>query len=339
MANNAVTAKSRAISGKLLTRDDYTSLLHKNSVGAVAGALKTRPLYAEAFADINEAAIHRAQAEALIDRSVFGTYLRVAKFSAEGKHGIMSFYIRRIECEQLIKAVAAIASGAQESFMFSFPEYVTGHICFDPISVAKAKDLKALADILADTPYRRPLSEMLRADPPDINRIITAINVCYIKWAFTHINESSKGKNRELLKDFFLRKTDADNLLMCLRMVSAFKLEPDRINELLIPYHRRLRQKDIDEALKLPDPVPTLMELFVSRRIAAVRVSDIPEINVNASDHRYFRHRLAVSSNETESLYSLMMLLKTESTNLFRIIEGIRYGLPPEETEKYLIMQ
>ena len=33
-----------------------------------------------------------------------------------------------------------------------------------------------------------------------------------------------------------------------------------------------------------------------------------------------------------------MMLMKAESTNLFRIIEGIRYGLPPEETEKYLIV-
>ena len=339
MANNAVTAKSRAISGKLLTRDDYTSLLHKNSVGAVAGALKTRPLYADAFADINEAAIHRAQAEQLIERSVFNTYMRVSRFSASGKNSIMSFYIRRIESEQLIKAVTAIASGSQESFMFSFPEYVTEHICYDPIAVASAKSLSGLADILAGTPYRRPLTEMLRADSPDINRIITAVNVCYIKWAFARINECSSGKERQLLKDFFLRKTDADNLLMCLRTVSAFGLEPDRINELLIPYHKRLRQKEIDEALKLADPVPALLEMFVTERIATAQVSDIPEVNVNASEYRYFRHRLAVSSNETESLYSLMMLLKTESTNLFRIIEGIRYGLPPEETEKYLIMQ
>lgn len=339
MANNAVTAKSRAIYGKLLTRDDYTSLLHKNSVGAVAGALKTRPLYAEAFADINEAAIHRAQAEHLIERSVFDNYMRVARFSAAGKNSIMSFYIRQIEAEQLIKAVIAIVSGSQESYMFSFPEYVTEHICFDPIRVASAKDLSSLADILAGTPYRRPLTDMLRADSPDINRIITAVNVCYIKWAFDRINESSSGKTRQLLKDFFLRKTDADNLLMCLRTVSAFGLDADRINELLIPYHKRLRQKDIDEALKLPDPVPALLDMFVSERIATAQVSDIPEINVSASDYRYFRHRLAVSSGETESLYSLMILLRTESTNLFRIIEGIRYGLPPEETEKYLIMQ
>ena len=338
MANNALTAKARAISGKLLTKDEYTTLLHKSSVGAVVAVLKTRPLYSAAFAEAVEGSIHRAQAEALIERSVFDNYMRAARYSTGGKHGIMSFYIKRTEAEQLIKAVAAIASGTQESFMFSFPEYITDHICFDPMLVAMAKDLPSLAAAHAGTPYRRPLGELLNAEQPDINKIITAINVCYIKWAFEQIDRCAPAGSRALLKDFFLRKADADNLLMCYRTVNAFRLDAESINELLIPYHKRLRRKDINEALKLPDPVPTLLEMFVSERVATAKVSDIPEVNVNASDYRYFRHRLAISGSEIESLYSLMMLIKTESTNLFRIIEGIRYGLPPEETEKYLIM-
>ncbi len=338
MANNAVTAKSRAISGKLLTKDEYTTLMHKPSVGAVAAFLKTRPLYAAAFADTDESAIHRAQAEALIERSVFDNYIRVLKFHTGDKTGIMSFYIRHIETEQLIKAVTAIASGAQESFMFSFPEYVTKYICFDPISVAEASDLSMLALILEPTPYKKPLHGLLTDPEPDLNKIITTINVCYIQWAFGQIDRFARGSSRELLKDFFLRKTDADNLLMCYRMKSVFKADPERISELLIPYHKRLRRKKIDEALRTNDPVAVLREMFVTERVATAKVSDIPEINVNVSEYRYFRHRLAVSANEVEALYSLMMLFKAESTNLFRIIEGIRYGLHPEEMEKYLII-
>ena len=107
---------------------------------------------------------------------------------------------------------------------------------------------------------------------------------------------------------------------------------------MLIPYHRRLRVKDIQDALKMPDPVSALKELFVKVRAAAPEDLAIPEVGVNIADYRYFRHRLAVSAGETESLYSLMMLLRAESVNLCRIIEGLRYGLPPEETEKYLII-
>lgn len=338
MANYAVTAKSRAVSGKLLTRDEYTTLLHKTSVGAVNAFLRTHPLYAAAFAETDDSAIHRAQAEGLIERSVFDNYIRILKFHTGDKEGIMSFYIRRIETEQLIKAVIAIASGSQESFMFSFPEYVTKYICFDPMSVALARDLPTLAAVLEHTPYRKPLRGLLTADSPDVNKIITTINVCYIQWAFESIEKVSDGSSRDTLKDFFLRKTDADNLLMCYRMKSAFKADADRISELLIPYHKRLRRSEIDKALRLPDPVPTLREMFVTERVATANVSDIPEINVNVSEYRYFRHRLAVSANEVEALYSLMMLFKAESTNLFRIIEGIRYGLPPEEIEKYLII-
>ena len=59
---------------------------------------------------------------------------------------------------------------------------------------------------------------------------------------------------------------------------------------------------------------------------------------MNISDYRFFRHRLAVCTNETEALYSLMMLMSAESTDLCRIIEGLRYGLSPENIEKYLIV-
>ena len=40
--------------------------------------------------------------------------------------------------------------------------------------------------------------------------------------------------------------------------------------------------------------------------------------------------------NETEALYSLTMLMSAECTDLCRIIEGLRYGLPPEEIERNL---
>ena len=212
------------------------------------------------------------------------------------------------------------------------------HFCFDPLGLASAKKLPDIAAAIKGTMYSRPLDPLLNDPSPDINRIVTMINVCYIKWAFEQTDKTEKGRTRELLKEFILHKTDADNLLMCYRMKKTFSADSAGISELLIPYHRRLRVKDIQDALKMPDPVSALKELFVKVRAAAPEDLAIPEVGVNIADYRYFRHRLAVSTGETESLYSLMMLLRAESVNLCRIIEGLRYGLPPEETEKYLII-
>lgn len=338
MANNAITAKARAIHGSFLTQSDYTVMMHKGSVPAAVAFLKTKPLYAAAFADTDEAQIHREQAEMLINKSVFENYLRICRYAQGKKDGIMSFHIRQTETEQLIKAVIAVSSGAQSGFLAAFPDYISDYMCYDPMALAGAKDLAALLPPLKGTMFYKPLKKLLEAPQPDINKIITTINICYISWAFRQIDECTSGKTRDRLKDFFLRKTDADNLLLCYRLKSTFDLDNERIKELLIPYHKRLRRCEIEEALKEQDPVATLRDMFIGEGITNVTVSDIPEINVAIADYRYFRHCLAVSTNEVEALYSLMMLFKAESTNLCRIIEGIRYGLPPEETEKYLII-
>jgi V/A-type H+-transporting ATPase subunit C len=335
MANNAVTAKARAIYGKMLTKDDMNVLTHKGTVPAAVAYLKSKPLYAGTFADTEEATVRREHAEALINRSVYDNYLRVLRYASGDKDGIMSFYIRRLECDQLIKAVIAISGGEQEGFIASFPEYAADKLGFDALKLAGVKELPAVAPLIKGTIYYRALLPLLTAAEPDIDRILTTISVCYIKWAFEQINRSERGKTRELLKDFFLRKTDADNLLMCMRLKSL-GIANERIKELMIPYHKRLRRCEIDTALGLPNAVQVLREMFIGERLIAEEVSEIPEINVNIADRRFFRHRLAVCTNETEALYSLTMLMTAESTDLCRIIECLRYGLAPEETEKYL---
>ena len=335
MANNAVAAKARAVYGSMLSKDDYNVLTHKGTIPAAVAYLKTKPLYAGAFADTDEAAIHREQAEALINKNVFDNYLRVCRIASGDKKGIMSFYIRRLECEQLIKAIVAITSGEQEGFVVSLPEYAAEKFSFDALKLASAKTLSSAVSAIEGTIYYRHLYPLMTAADPDVDRILTTVTVCYIKWAFGQIDKTEKGKSRTALKDFFLRKNDADNLLMCLRLKS-FGIGNDRIRELLIPYHKRIRPAEIDNALKLSDPVPVLRDMFIRERLIAEEISDIPEINVNAADRRFFRHRLAVCTNETEALYALTMLLAAESTDLCRIIEGLRYGLAPEEIEKYL---
>ncbi len=337
MANNAITAKARAVHGSFLTKNDYTVMMHKGSIPAAVAFLKTKPLYAAAFADTDETQIHRDRAEMLINKSVFDNYMRICRYALSKKDGIMSFFIRQAESEQLIKAVIAVSSGSQGGFLAAFPDYLSEYMCYDPMKLAAAKSLTALLPALKGTMYFKPLKKLLDVPAPDINKIITTINICYIQWAFGQIDECAHGKTRDRLKDFFLRKTDADNLLLCYRLKSTFDLDNDRIKELLIPYHKHLRRCEIEEALKEPDAVSVLRDMFIGEGITKAIVSDIPEINVAIDDHRYFRHCLAVSTNEVEALYSLMMLFRAESTNLCRIIEGLRYGLPPEEIEKYII--
>ena len=180
MANNAVTAKARAIHGSMLTKEDYTVLIHKATISAVVAYLKAKPLYASAFADTDEAAVHREQAEALISRNVFDTYKRILRFSSGDKKGISGFYTRRLECDQLIKAVIAITTGEQEGFVIAFPEYIDEELTFDHLRLAASKDLRSAAEVIRGTIYYRSLAPLMTAPEPDVDRISDIAN----SWIF-----------------------------------------------------------------------------------------------------------------------------------------------------------
>lgn len=338
MPNSAVIAKSRAVYGSFLKKDDYISLAHKGTIASAIGYLKTKPRYSEAFADIDEATVHREQAEAIVTRLVFENYLRICRFATGGRNGILSFLIKKLESEQLSRAVIAVATGMQEKYYLTFPPYLIDHICFDPAAASRAKDCAALLEVISGTPYYKPLKPFLEAREPDINDTVTEINCCYIKWAFTKINADTKGREADSLKKFFLHKADIDNLMTCMRVSGSFSTDSEYVKKLLLPFHRRIRPAEIDEALKASDSMAALRALVTEKKLA-FSSSELPELDIRRADFSFFRRRLALTDSETEALYSLMMLFEAEAANIIRIIEGLRYALPPEEIEQYLILE
>lgn len=338
MPNSAVIAKSRAVYGSFLKKDDYIILARKGTIAAAIGFLKAKPRYSEAFSDIDEATIRREQAESIITRQVFDNYLRICRFTTGGKNGIMSFLIKKLEAEQLSRAVIAVSTGVQEKYYLTFPSYLIDHICFDPEAAARAKNCAELLEVIKGTPYYKPLKPFLEARDVDINDTVTEITCCYLKWAFTKINSEMKGKNADQLKKLFLRKADIDNLMVCMRVSGSFGEDDEYVRKLLLPFHHRLRPAEIDEALRASDPMAALRGLVTEKKLAE-QSSELPELDIRKADFRYFSRRLALTTDETEAVYSLMMLFEAEATNLCRIIEGLRYGLSPEEIEKYLILE
>ncbi len=340
MANSAVPAKCRAVYGAFLKKADYDSLIQRTSVGAVTAYLKGVPEYRELFAETDETTIHRGQLESILGEHIFRTYIRIKKFSTGGRNGILNFYLKKCEAEQIIKLITATASGTQQSFFLSLPAYLMDFLSFDAEEAAKASGFKELAGILSSVKMYKPLIPYLEAENPDINKCIAVVNGCYLSWAFGAVNRSFKGRQRERLKQFFLRKIDMDNVLLCYRLKKFFDEDEERIKELILPFHYRIKPADIDGALKSQNPTDALIKLMSDRCVSGkIGIDDsFPELSAARSHYEFFRHRIALATDETESLFALIVLLETERMNLQKIIEGIRYGEAPSEIEKLVII-
>ncbi len=339
MANSGIPAKAKAVYGTFLKKADYDSLIQRSSVSAVTAYLKSVPAYRETFSETDEMTIHRGQLENILSEYIFRTYIRLRKFGSGRKNGILDFYIKKNESEQLIKLITAVASGTQQSFFLDFPAYFMDYMSFDAGEASAVTNFRDLAKLIGHIKMYKPLIPYLEAETPDINKCITVVNGCYLSWIFSVVNRDFKGQKRERLKQFFLRKTDMDNILLCFRLKKFFDEDEERIKELIIPHHYRIKPSDIDTALRTQNPSDSLIKLMSDRCISAKISIDesFPELAAMRSHYEYFRHVLALTCDETEAMISLTVLLDTQRMNLQKIIEGIRYGESPSEIEKLVI--
>lgn len=340
MADGAITAKCKAVYGAFLKKSDYDNLIQRTSVSAVTAYLKAVPTYKEIFSETDEATIHRGQLEHILSEHIFRTYIRIRKFGAVKKNGILDFYVKKCEAEQLIKLITAIASDNRQSFFLGLPSYLMDYLSFDPVEALNSSNFRELAKILSGIRMYKPLIPYLESDDPDINKCIIIVNSCYLDWAFRAIDRDVKKSRRESLKQFFLRKTDMDNVLLCYRLKKFFDEDEERIKELMLPFHYRVKPSDIDDALKGQNPTDALIKLLSDRCVSGKASVDesFPELAAMRSHYEFFRHRLSLTCDEIEALFALVVLLETERMNLQKIIEGVRYSEQPSEIEKLVII-
>ena len=69
--------KARALYGKLLTSEDYKSLLERKNVPEVASYLKKNTVYSELLSEINENDVHRGDLEVLFMKSLYDDFVKI----------------------------------------------------------------------------------------------------------------------------------------------------------------------------------------------------------------------------------------------------------------------
>ena len=74
---SGLTTKVRAMSGKLLDRNDFEQISSLSSVAAVIGWLKKTPSYAKILEKEDENNLHRGQAEGMVMQSLFADFSKL----------------------------------------------------------------------------------------------------------------------------------------------------------------------------------------------------------------------------------------------------------------------
>lgn len=107
---SGLTTKVRAMSGALLSKEDFDQISTLGNVPEVVAWLKKKPSYGKVLGNENENTMHRGQAEGRIKRSFYADFSKLYRFSNMEQRNFLDTYFRRYEITCLKNIVQAILS-------------------------------------------------------------------------------------------------------------------------------------------------------------------------------------------------------------------------------------
>ncbi len=339
VASNAILAKSRAMYGRRLTKEDFTALLECSSVGEAAGYLKNKTDYASVLKNINENSIHRGQLETKLRQKIFEDYERLCKYEISIGERFGEYLIIRSEIEQILRSLLLLQAGTPEEYLFSLPTYLQKHVQIDLQRLSHIRSYEDLLEALEHTPYKKILEPFIPQEglPLDYTSLENALFSYFYEKVFEAIRKYSRLGTRKRLEAIFRSDIDMENFSRILRLKALPGNSKDFIRSTLLPLGG-LNQKTIDKLLdaQTPEEAAEIMSHTASGRILKRIPYNWPDQIPGRVTYRTCSHDIHFSTHPPVVTFSYLFLLRIEVNDIITIVEGIRYRLPPEEIRPLL---
>lgn len=342
-ARNAIMAKARAMYGKRITPEQYQEMCACKSVNEVAAYLKNKTHFASSLSGIAEGNIHRGQLENLLRRSVFEDYSRLCRYLSGKGNKFFEQMIVEEQMEEILRMVLLLKANEADSYILDLPAYLLKGDGVDLMAVAKAKTLDELIHVLSGTGY----DEILKKFRSEEGQPVHFMECEHMFWenffrkTFRIIQKNFKGAERKELMEVFKLRIELLNINHIIRSKVYFDMPGERIVSMLFPYYYRLTPKILEEMIYAKDReqlFSVFSKTFYGKSGLVQDHLEYIEDLTNRIFYRIFRKHLHISPYASVTFFTYLSISKLELSNVFNIIEGIRYQISEEEIKKMIIV-
>lgn len=337
----AVYAKVKALYGKRLKPEDYDALTRCNTVLEVASYLKEHTSYDRIFDRADIVALHRSDLEIILRNEYESEYTRFFRFIDKQDIAFIELFESRMTINEILKFLLLLNNGKQENYQCALPEKFAEK---DPIAYDKlcgAETYEAFLEIVKPSVYYELLVQAAprKDEKVDIPLLESALHTAYYNDLFDAVRQ--KGKNGAEKKIDVLLKEEIDllNITRILRLKRYYKIPKDECLVYMISDHYRFGKDLADEMLDAPnfEAALSVLEKTPYAKFFPNETEDIWDQKVLHYEYQVNKRLIQMSPPSIYSIISYLNLRKLEMHNLVNIIEGVRYHIPKEQIEKYLI--
>lgn len=333
-----ISAKIKAMKGKMLTEEDYQTLMKKTNVSEIATYLKYDTYYSNALQDLNEANVHRGYLEILLYQAEIADALKIARYTTGDDKTIYRYVYRKYEIEDLKKMLRTLQMGKSLTEIDRKILFISKYSKINFKEALKAKNILELVESVKGTNFYGILKPLIiDSEHIDLFAAEMALDLYYFTRLVGQI-KMFKGSEKETLYSLFGADADMKNIFWIYRGKKYYQIHKEMLYRYLIPLSYKLHKSEIVKMVEAQD-IEEFMEV-----LSTTYYKDYLGDNPNEWGHKYSEFVLKVQGNNIQrDPYSLapivgyMMIKELEIHNIISIIEGVRYQVLPEEISKQIV--
>lgn len=336
---SALVTKVRAMGGQLLKPEDYQNLAAMGSIPQAVAYLKRIPSYRSLLENRDESQFHREDMERLIVGALYYDFSKIYRFCNKKQREILMIYISKYEITVMKRALRRIfnhgdRTGEAREMREILQKYTRIHLS----EMAQAATIPEFLNALRDTEYAKALSKLEHMEQATLFDYEMTLDLFYFSKAWKQKDQICSRKEQETLTRIFGSKMDLLNMMWIYRARKYYQMSEASTYSLVLPITYKLSDDEIRSM------------------VAAKEEKELEE----AFQHTYYGKKfLNLDGDNLEQLYQQFLLqlygeeqqkkpysMATITAYLYRkeqeidklttVLEGVRYGLPPQETLAYI---
>lgn len=342
LSYSGITAKVRAMQGKLITDDQFKEMAALESVPEAVGFLKALPSYQETFSGLEDDALHRGTIEQLLAGSLYRDYTKLYRFANLEQRRFLDFYFSHFEASILKKCLRNTMAHHPVSLgLARYEDFFNRHSKVDLVAVSASGNPDEFIDNLEGTIYYDSFSKLRDAGDTDHFDYEMALDLLYFVHSWGLIQKKLPKGEQDAILQCFGTKLDLLNLQWIYRTKRYYHIAPETVKGLLIPLHYKLRTEQLERlcaAESMDDFFTELSRTWYGSRLKEANLAENPDLEVlyrHVLNHIY-RTVSKRTPYSMASLYSYFYFKEEEINKIIMIIEGIRYSVDVGEIITYI---
>ncbi len=336
---SSIATKVRGMYAKLLTMEDYQTMIEKKSVSDVATYLKTSTNYGQLLSKVNVSLIHRGQLEGILLQEMMNDYKKIFHHVRGNMKTFLHLLYDKYEVESLKILFRILESGNDVALFPDSVTFLSENQSLNTNKLLSSKSSSQLIGNLHGSIYYDVLS-YYEGNSAYLNlfNIETSLDQYYFRQLQKQVKKLLTGNDEKVVREALIAQLDIMNILWVYRSRKYYSMDREGMYNNMIGHQSKLSREIIKQLVDCNDD---------KQFIQIVEKTKYGNIFSGENQHNYernyhkFIYQLHVSTLRHQhfsigSVVAYLHLKEFEITNIISVVEGIRYHIDKDEISEFL---